>query len=45
MKELLVSIQHLTMEDQKTALNDAFEKWRGTLEQIDDVSVIGIRIR
>jgi len=45
MKELILKIQNLKMEDQKIALNDAFEKWRGALEQIDDVNVIGIKIK
>ena len=30
--------------EQKLALANAFESWRGSLEQIDDVLVIGIRI-
>lgn len=44
MKELLLSIQHLSMEDQKQKLDAHFESWRGDLEQIDDVCVIGVRI-
>lgn len=43
-KELLLSIQAKTMEEQKYLVNDAFESWRGDLEQIDDVCVIGVRI-
>jgi len=43
-KELLLSIQENTMEEQKVAVNYAFESWRGDLEQIDDVCVIGVRI-
>lgn len=44
LKELLLSIQQKTMEEQKIVLNSTFEKWRGNLEQVDDVLVIGIRI-
>ena len=43
-KRLLVSLQHLDMEAQRTAIDNAFEKWKGELEQIDDVCVIGVRI-
>jgi PAS domain S-box-containing protein len=43
-KETLVSIQDNTMEEQKGLLYYAFENWKGTLEQVDDVLVIGIRI-
>jgi len=43
-KNLLVSIQDKSMEDQKNEINKVFEKWRQGLEQIDDVCVIGVRI-
>jgi len=32
------------MEEQKQKLNDAFETWKGTLEQVDDVCIIGVRV-
>ena len=43
-KELLLSIVSLPMNDQKAKLNSVFEEWRGELEQLDDVLVIGVRI-
>jgi PAS domain S-box-containing protein len=43
-KELLVSMQELPMQTQKEKLFQIFEEWRGKLEQVDDVLVIGIRI-
>ena len=43
-KALLLSIQDKSMEEQKGILNKAFEDWRGTIEQIDDVCIIGVRI-
>ena len=43
-KEILLSIQHLEMIDQKDFLNDFFQNWKGVNEQVDDVLVIGIRI-
>ncbi|MBL1231913.1 MAG: SpoIIE family protein phosphatase [Flavobacteriales bacterium] len=42
-KELLLSIQNKTMEEQKIVLEQHFENWRGSLEQVDDVCVIGVR--
>jgi serine phosphatase RsbU (regulator of sigma subunit) len=42
-KELLLSIQDKSMEEQKEILDDAFENWKGSLEQIDDVCVIGVK--
>lgn len=44
MKELFISIQDLSMEEQKEVINQRFEAWRGELEQVDDVCVIGVRI-
>jgi hypothetical protein len=32
------------MEEQTTIIDRAFENWRGNLEQIDDVCVIGVKI-
>jgi len=43
-KQLLLSVQHLTMDEQKNALQDFFFNWKGSLEQIDDVCVIGVEI-
>jgi len=42
-RELLLSIQDKAMEEQKVFIDEAFETWRGNLEQIDDVCVIGVR--
>jgi ligand-binding sensor domain-containing protein/serine phosphatase RsbU (regulator of sigma subunit) len=44
LKELLLSIQHLSMKEQKEKLHEQFLKWKGNLEQVDDVCIIGIRL-
>ena len=44
MKELLLTVQDRSMEDQKVLLSEVFENWRGKLEQLDDVCVIGVKI-
>ncbi|MES2761788.1 MAG: SpoIIE family protein phosphatase [Bacteroidota bacterium] len=44
LKELLASIAHLPMDEQKETLKSSFNNWKGTLEQVDDVCLIGIRI-
>jgi serine phosphatase RsbU (regulator of sigma subunit) len=43
-RELLLSIQDNKMEEQRLIIDKAFEDWKGTLEQIDDVCVIGLKI-
>jgi serine phosphatase RsbU (regulator of sigma subunit) len=44
LQEMLISISHHSMSSQKEELDAAFEAWRGELEQLDDVAIIGIRI-
>ena len=43
-KSLLLSMQSESMEQQRELIDEAFENWRGSLEQLDDVCVIGVRI-
>ena len=43
-KKLLQSVQPESMENQKKLIEEAFEEWRGSNEQIDDVCVIGLRV-
>ena len=43
-RELLLSIQDGSMEEQKKLIDKTFETWKGELEQIDDVCIIGVRI-
>jgi ligand-binding sensor domain-containing protein/serine phosphatase RsbU (regulator of sigma subunit) len=44
LKQFLVTIQHLDMEDQRESLEKNIESWRGNLEQVDDILMLGIRI-
>lgn len=44
LRELLHSIQHETMEKQREIIDQSFETWKGDLEQVDDVCVIGVKI-
>lgn len=44
LKELLVEIHDLPMDQQMKVLDERFEEWRGNYEQVDDVCLIGIRI-
>ena len=44
LEQLLLSISHESMDMQKRKLNDVFENWKGNLEQVDDVCIIGVRI-
>jgi serine phosphatase RsbU (regulator of sigma subunit)/Tfp pilus assembly protein PilF len=44
LKELLLANVHLSITQQKELLDSTFKNWVGDLEQVDDVTVIGIRI-
>ena len=44
LEDVLLNICHLPMHEQKTVLLKKFEDWRGKLEQVDDVTVIGVRV-
>jgi serine phosphatase RsbU (regulator of sigma subunit) len=43
-KDMLLSNRHLAMNEQKSVLESRLEEWKGGVEQIDDILVIGIRI-
>jgi serine phosphatase RsbU (regulator of sigma subunit) len=44
LKELLQSISHFDLTEQKRILEETFSNWVGNLEQVDDVTVIGIKV-
>ncbi len=43
LKELLQTIAHQHATDQKAMLDHAFVHWKGSLEQVDDICLVGIR--
>lgn len=43
-KKLLLSISDKSMNQQNQLLSKEFDSWKGDLEQIDDVCVMGVRI-
>lgn len=44
LKQILENIQNKTMKEQEIAISTEYNQWKGELEQIDDVCVIGIRV-
>ena len=44
LQELLISIFEKTMEEQKDILHQTIENWKGDLDQLDDILVMGVRI-
>lgn len=44
LEELLISTAHFNLNDQKHALEKAFDAWIGNHEQVDDVCIIGISV-
>jgi hypothetical protein len=43
LKDLLVSLVGKDMEEQGLLLDREFEKWKGDIDQVDDVVLIGMR--
>ncbi len=43
-KSLFLSIQNKGMEEQKTYIDRTLEEWKGDLEQVDDICVVGVRV-
>lgn len=44
MKEVILSLHNLPMQEQKQSLNRFFDQWKGSLDQLDDVCVIGVQV-
>ena len=44
LQQLLISSSQLLMEKQKEVLHETMEVWKGDLEQVDDILIIGIRV-
>ncbi len=44
LQELLLQNSHLQMSTQQIILQTAINQWRGTLEQVDDILLIGVRV-
>ena len=44
MREYILSISHLSMKEQHKLLQEVFANWKGEMEQVDDVCVIGLKI-
>jgi serine phosphatase RsbU (regulator of sigma subunit) len=45
LKEKIISIHSFPLNQQREELENTFEEWKGGLEQVDDVLVIGVRIK
>ncbi len=44
LEELLVRIREKDMEEQLTILKDVLSDWKGDLDQVDDICILGIKI-
>ena len=44
LKKLLIEINSDSMEVHKQKLEKEFVDWKGSLEQVDDVCIIGVRV-
>ncbi|MBL7933722.1 MAG: DUF4154 domain-containing protein, partial [Bacteroidia bacterium] len=44
LREIFVEVSELSINQQFEHINSRFEDWKGALEQVDDVLVIGVRV-
>jgi len=44
LKELILSVQNKTMEEQGKILDKTLKDWQGNEDQIDDILVMGVRL-
>jgi serine phosphatase RsbU (regulator of sigma subunit) len=44
LKDLLLAISQLSLKEQRNQLSGSLDEWKGELEQVDDVTLIGIRV-
>jgi serine phosphatase RsbU (regulator of sigma subunit)/Flp pilus assembly protein TadD len=44
LKEVLLENSNLELSQQKEILNQYFQDWKGNLDQVDDVTIIGIKL-
>ena len=44
LRELLAKKAHLPLKEQKDLLEKTFSNWVGNLEQVDDITLIGVRV-
>ncbi|MDQ3046998.1 MAG: tetratricopeptide repeat protein [Bacteroidota bacterium] len=44
LQQKLISIHALSMEEQKVVIQNNFNEWKGNLEQVDDVCIIGLKV-
>jgi tetratricopeptide (TPR) repeat protein/serine phosphatase RsbU (regulator of sigma subunit) len=44
LSEIILNNHHLPLSQQAEILNKIFDDWKGVLEQVDDVCIIGIRL-
>ena len=42
--ELLLSISEIPITEQGVSLNSSFDSWKGDLEQLDDVCILGFEV-
>ena len=44
LRKIFVEVSEMDVEQQKEIIHTRFEEWKGQLEQVDDVLIIGVRV-
>jgi hypothetical protein len=44
LKYLILELQEKSVSDQRKVLDETFEQWKGSEEQVDDVCIVGVKV-
>ncbi|HQJ21223.1 MAG TPA: SpoIIE family protein phosphatase, partial [Bacteroidales bacterium] len=44
LRRLLSGINNLPLQEQKIIIEDEFVKWKGSFDQVDDITILGVKI-
>ncbi|MBK9285572.1 MAG: SpoIIE family protein phosphatase [Sphingobacteriaceae bacterium] len=44
LKQILIDLKDASMQEQKTAIENYFQQWKGDIEQTDDICIIGLKV-
>jgi len=44
LKRMIEEVSALSMDEQNEAISKFYDEWKGNFDQVDDITIIGVRI-